>query len=127
MGILKERALRPISAEEEQLTVNYFFKDYGWNFWELEQVLPREVIDKIVPIHAGKRIATDDSIIWGVENNGRFTVKSAFELCCQGENNQNLNADWKWDFIWKINVIPKVKTFLWTLIHGRIMTNMQRV
>lgn len=127
MGILKKWALRPINEEEEQLKANNFLEDYGWNFQELKQVLPREVIAKIVPIHAERKTASEDSLIWGVEKSENFTVRSEFELCCKAENGQNSSADWKWNFIWKLNVAPKIKTFLWTIAHGKIMTNMQRV
>lgn len=81
MGILQEWTLRLISVEKEQLKVNYFLEDYSWKFDDLQQVLPREAAAKFVPIHARRNFAIEDIIIWGAKNNGRFTVKSAFELC----------------------------------------------
>lgn len=61
--------------------------------------MPREVIAKIVPIHAGRRAATEDNVIWGVEKSRKFIVKSAFELCSEEESVQNTLVEWKWNFI----------------------------
>ncbi|CAL8099940.1 unnamed protein product, partial [Prunus armeniaca] len=37
------------------------------------------------------------------------------------------SANWKWNFIWKLHVPPKVKTFLWVLCHKKLLTNAQRL
>lgn len=33
---------------------------------------------------------------------------------------------WAWDFIWKLHLPPKIKTFIWLIGHGKILTNVQR-
>lgn len=120
LGILKEWEVRPLSQGEEQFKVNHLLNDFGWKYEELYQILPREVVNKIIPIHAGKAVSIGDSIIWGRANSREFTVKSAFELCCEEQDGDSGDTHWKWSFIWKLNVAPKIKTFLWTLIHGKV-------
>ncbi|CAL2241534.1 unnamed protein product [Prunus armeniaca] len=41
--------------------------------------------------------------------------------------NDEGNANWKWNFIWKLHVPPKVKTFLWVLCHKKLLKNAQRL
>ncbi|KAK0606978.1 hypothetical protein LWI29_007229 [Acer saccharum] len=33
---------------------------------------------------------------------------------------------WRWDFIWKLKLPPRVAYFLWTLLHGKLLTNCNR-
>ncbi|XP_062021310.1 uncharacterized protein LOC133737845 [Rosa rugosa] len=73
---------------------------------------------RVCDVHGGTR-SGDDTIIWRLSQNGNFSVKSAYHSLF-------LNLDpqpWPWNFIWKIQVPPKVKTFLWTLVHDRLLTN----
>ncbi|KAK2663118.1 hypothetical protein Ddye_001692 [Dipteronia dyeriana] len=60
-----------------------------------------------------------DTAMWGLSNNGDFFVKSAHE----GHFRYDDHVPWKWNFIWKLKLPPIVLYFLWTLLHGKLLTN----
>ncbi|PRQ51455.1 putative ribonuclease H-like domain, reverse transcriptase zinc-binding domain-containing protein [Rosa chinensis] len=64
-----------------------------------------------------------DRIIWGETSNGCFSVKSAYLALIKEENYDAF----PWYFIWKLPIPPKLKTFMWMLCQGRILTNVERV
>ncbi|KAL5820850.1 hypothetical protein ACOSQ3_022732 [Xanthoceras sorbifolium] len=97
-------------------------KDYvveaGWNLRKLATVLPWNIIHKITKIHIGN---IPDKIIWGGCSKGNFSVKTAYNLMLDSDS-----PPWQWNFIWKLKLPPKVLTFLWSLLHGKILTNDHR-
>ena len=41
--------------------------------------------------------------------------------------NHNSNLDDIWKIIWKLQVPQKIRTFIWMLFYGRILTNLERM
>ena len=39
----------------------------------------------------------------------------------------NTSLDGTWSSVWKLKVHPKIKTFVWLLYHGKILTNEERM
>ncbi|CAN1188712.1 Putative ribonuclease H protein At1g65750 [Linum perenne] len=66
----------------------------------------------------------EDTWVWGCESNGRFSIRSAYNLVNQLVNSRPL-VDWK--VIWRWDGPNKVKHFLWLSAHGKILTNEERV
>jgi hypothetical protein len=56
---------------------------------------------------------------WGDSTLGNFLVKEAYRI---HNNHHNLEADNIWRKIWSKAFWPKVSTFLWLIIHNRILT-----
>ncbi|VVA38500.1 PREDICTED: ribonuclease [Prunus dulcis] len=104
-------------------TVSDFLTEQGWNTDWLMGCLPLHVVQKIHCIFAGFNHTEADSCIWQLTSNGEFSVKTAYLSLFTEETNYT----WNWDIIWKLQVPPKIKTFLWLLIHGKLLTNVQRV
>jgi hypothetical protein len=73
--------------------------------------------------HAGRRKIPiregPDILRWGHSTSGNFSVKEAYYL--QG-NYHNQETDNIWNKIWNKALWPKVSTFLWLIIHNRILT-----
>lgn len=54
---------------------------------------------------------------------GKFTVKSAYNLA-NGLVEEN---NWEgWKMVWKIKAQQRVKVFLWIMVHGKLLTNLER-
>ncbi|KAK3232506.1 hypothetical protein Dsin_004387 [Dipteronia sinensis] len=62
-------------------------------------------------------------VIWGWSNCGDFSVKSAYLGAIEAKR----FPLWSWRFIWNLKFPPMVLYFLWTLVHEKILTNLQRV
>jgi ribonuclease HI len=60
-----------------------------------------------------------DILIWGHSASGNFSIKEAY---CINDNYHNQEADNIWSKIWSKALWPKVSTFLWLIIHNKILT-----
>ena len=61
---------------------------------------------------------------WGKMTSGKFTVSSMYDLVVVEANLSNRRP---WHKIWKLKVTPQVKLFIWQLLHGKILTNTERL
>ncbi|VVA35374.1 PREDICTED: ribonuclease [Prunus dulcis] len=100
-----------------------FLEDEVWDFNCLLECLPINIVNLILSTHAGYNGSGKDKCIWQPTSNGQFSVKTAYSTFYLDEG----SAKWKWDFIWKLHVPPKVQTFLWLLCHKKLPTNAQRL
>lgn len=66
----------------------------------------------------------EDTTCWSLTNNGKFTVKSAYELIT---DKNELIVDNFWNSIWKLDVPYRIRAFLWKESHGKLMCNSERV
>lgn len=78
-----------------------------WDSMKLNLVLPRHITDRIEAIFLDGEIRRDDDVYWKFSSNGTFSSKSAYWLV-----SERGNGSWSWNFIWKMSVSPKIKTFL---------------
>jgi hypothetical protein len=60
-----------------------------------------------------------DILRWGHSASSNFSVKEAYGIQCNHNNQQGDNI---WSKIWRKELWPKVSTFLWLIIHNRILT-----
>lgn len=66
----------------------------------------------------------DDYTGWNEEASGEFSISSAYDIVVNVE--EPIEAA-KWNSIWKLKVPNRIRTFLWLVRHGRILTNGNRV
>ena len=65
------------------------------------------------------RTATRDTLVWKENQYKTFTVKSAYQVAlrmkeqAQVEHSTAASDRRIWNKIWVLNVLPKVRTFLW--------------
>jgi len=59
-------------------------------------------------------------ICWGLSVNCNFSTKSATWLA--PELNLTNSPSWEFSWIWKLDVMPKLKIFLWQLCHALLST-----
>ena len=90
-----------------------------WDTAKLSQVLPHHLVKLVlaVPIPLTNM---EDSFCWGSTGSGDFTTKSA-----TWRAHENIKPDqepWKFNWIWKLDVMPKIRIFLWQLCHNALPT-----
>lgn len=89
-----------------------------WDLRTLRPLLPTPIVEIIRSIPLSY---APDKLIWSPSSHGLFSLKSAHALLInQGETNGI------WDKIWKIQTIPRVKSFLWLARHCKLLTNAER-
>ena len=101
---------REITALSQVKVQEFITQEKLWDIAKLSQVLPQHLVKLVlaVPIPLTNM---NDSFCWGFTGSGDFTVKSAtwraHETIKPGQES------WKFNWIWKLDVMPKIKTFLW--------------
>ncbi|CAN0918619.1 Putative ribonuclease H protein At1g65750 [Linum grandiflorum] len=65
----------------------------------------------------------DDSIIWGLEAKGNFSIQSAYNLLVGIDS---ANGDSTWKAIWKWKGPNRVVHFLWLAFQKRLLTIFER-
>ena len=106
----------PISNLEVKVC-EFFTPDKQWDAAKLCQVLPSHLVSVVqgIPIPF-----TDvpDSFCWGLTGNGDFTTKSA---TWKAHDHLSYSLQpWKYNWLWRLNVMPKIKVFLWQLCHNSL-------
>ncbi|XP_057789298.1 uncharacterized protein LOC131006143 [Salvia miltiorrhiza] len=61
-----------------------------------------------------------DRPIWHFSPHGRYTVKSAYKMASALTLDLSYGEEGSWIHIWKIPVLPKVKSFLWRAVKNNL-------
>ncbi|XP_056688407.1 uncharacterized protein [Spinacia oleracea] len=108
----------PNSSRGDVYVNSFIDESKNWDIRKLSSFLTPELVQKIkgIPIPVNE---VPDNPIWGCTNSGEFSVKSATWLA-----HELPVSDKKWEFrwIWKLNIAPKLKIFLWQICHKSIPT-----
>ena len=59
----------------------------------------------------------EDRVCWGSSRSGCFEVKSYYQIL-----SLNTPLGFPWKSIWKVGAPPCVAFFIWTAVHGKILT-----
>ncbi|CAN1181981.1 Putative ribonuclease H protein At1g65750 [Linum perenne] len=65
----------------------------------------------------------NDSWNWGEEPDGNFSIRSAYRLILELDN-QTSDPDWK--YFWRWRGPSRVQHFLWLAMHNKLLTNSER-
>ncbi|CAN1823544.1 Putative ribonuclease H protein At1g65750, partial [Linum perenne] len=68
-----------------------------WDWDKLSPHLPSDVLDKVAGMSPPKSEASDDDWIWGLKGNGRFSIRSAYNLI---RNTQQEQDTLLWRRVW---------------------------
>ncbi|KAI5348581.1 hypothetical protein L3X38_001468 [Prunus dulcis] len=104
-----------------RLNVGDFLDEGVWDFNCLRECLSFHIIQLILSVHAGFNGSGADKYIWQFTPNGSFSVKSAYSSFLPAE----ASVKWDWQFLGRLRLPPKVKTFLWIVCHRKLLTNVQ--
>ncbi|CAN1132984.1 Putative ribonuclease H protein At1g65750 [Linum perenne] len=72
---------------------------------------------------APQREAGDDEWVWGEEANGKFSIRSAYNLIHSAETSRSPEF---WRQIWNWKGPNKIRHFIWLAAHDRLLTNHAR-
>ncbi|CAN0836858.1 Putative ribonuclease H protein At1g65750 [Linum grandiflorum] len=105
-------------------SVSDFVLDNGlWNSSLIFTCLPSQIALQVLGMTPPSTDIGQDSIIWGLEPSGRFTIRSAYLLLkeLQGETPEQ-----RWKGVWNWQGPNKIRHFLWLASHNRLLTNEER-
>ncbi|KAJ1412101.1 Ribonuclease H superfamily [Sesbania bispinosa] len=81
-------------------------------------------VNRILSIHLS-RLDREDSLIWKLSKDGRYSVKSAYYHITENMvDNSHYKVQGDWKTLWKLKVPNCVKLFLWRLLRGCLPTRM---
>ncbi|XP_031095268.1 uncharacterized protein LOC115999567 [Ipomoea triloba] len=117
-------ATSTITLVDRYRVVNsYWSKDHGWNWEELQDVLPEASRNELAATIIIDDAEAQDSIVWRHGTSEVFSVSSAYDLA---SNYSTTFEAAKWNAVWKLKVPKRTKIFIWLAHHERIMTNSLR-
>jgi len=97
--------------------------DDNWNWSMLEQWLPASVLQKIQAITTPDLANGEDTLNWPGDRHGIFSVAAAYHRLCNFTDAAPV-VDWK--RIWKLKLLERVRCFMWTFCHNRLLTNYRK-
>ncbi|CAN1191033.1 Putative ribonuclease H protein At1g65750 [Linum perenne] len=102
---------------------DFCLENGSWDFNKLENCLPPEMVLQVGGMTPPRMGAGDDTLVWGLEDNGRFSIKSAYALLQEFRPD---DRDRKWKRLWDWQGPNKIKHFMWIVMQGKLMTNLER-
>jgi len=112
-------SLHSTPPSNPECTVSEFItQDRTWNVRKLRSVISDEqVLQKVLGIPLPTS-TVEDSFCWGFSGTGNFSVKSATWLA-HGPA-EHSTSTWHFNWIWKLDVPPKIRVFLWQMLHNAL-------
>lgn len=121
---LLQFSIQDINEEEKQWSVSAFvIEENTWNEALFHGKLPTAItnfLESFLPLNQSME---EDTICWGRNASGNFTVKSTYEMLAHKKWNM---PDKRWDLAWKFIGPQHVKSFLWLTLKGSQLTNENR-
>ncbi|CAN1347607.1 Putative ribonuclease H protein At1g65750 [Linum perenne] len=110
----------PNSINHDETIADMVGEDGQWDWDRLANHLPSDALDKVVGMSPPRPEAREDEWIWGLEGNGKFSIKSAYCLIrnCTAEQDASL-----WNRVWNWKGPNKIRHFIWLVAHDRLLTN----
>jgi hypothetical protein len=123
-GPLLNLASNGIPIGQMEYVVSHYARDGQWNWEVLNQILPREICEKLTVIKPPSN-GKSDFPCWNLTTDGNFSLKSAYSLMhgkhhCSPTNQEIFQHIWAWQGP------NRYKSFLWKIAHDKILTNDER-
>jgi hypothetical protein len=96
-----------------------------WNLPLINSIFEPHSAAKILktPLYS---LVAEDKRIWRGEQNGEYSVRSAYRLCTQELiDTSHLRVNEAWNLIWKIKIPAKVKNLIWRICRRCIPTRVR--
>ena len=119
-GSLQNLIQGPLTQGATHLEVNDVLIDTGWVWSKIPFELPLDLKSLIQAIPTPFTSRGRERISWKGNPRGTFGLRSAYSIA-MGTETDLVMRDFGW--IWKLNALPRIKTFLWMCAHGSIGVN----
>ena len=122
----KGKPLKPKIREDHPSRVNYKMvsdlidQERRWKQSVIWMLFPKEEAREILATHIPQG-DEEDEIEWTHTKSGRFTVKSGYWFLQNSPNNLDKEENF-WKELWKSNIFPKWKHFLWKIMNNAMPT-----
>ncbi|KAL0683422.1 hypothetical protein Bca4012_050270 [Brassica carinata] len=99
----------------------------SWDVQKPEQFLQPQDIAQVLKINLS-RYSTEDKLVWPFTKDMKYTVKSGYWTATHyyHEGEEILRPEGSLELknkIWDLNILPKVKQFLWRVVSGALPTS----
>ncbi|CAN1846003.1 Putative ribonuclease H protein At1g65750 [Linum perenne] len=95
----------------------------SWDFPKLDSCLPSALVLQVGGMTPPRAEAGKDVLVWGLEDNGKFSIKSAYALLKDFRLDER---NGKWQKIWSWQGPNRIKHFLWVVLQDKLLTNLER-
>ncbi|XP_061999224.1 uncharacterized protein LOC133716539 [Rosa rugosa] len=118
-----------IAANEVQQVSDLMIQAGLWNTSLIRRLFPLTEADAILSLPLSSRYV-DDRVVWRLEKNGRFSVKTAYRFDFATSNARSpfhLSVGVAlWKKLWKVNIPSSAKIHIWRVCHN-ILPSMERL
>ncbi|CAN1147354.1 Putative ribonuclease H protein At1g65750 [Linum perenne] len=94
-----------------------------WDLARIRDLLPPAAVNSVAGMTPPNDSLGEDAWSWGGESNGKFTIRSAYNLIT-GSSSPPTGTDWK--KVWNWRGPNKIRLFLWLASHNKLLTNEER-
>ena len=107
----------PLRQGDQGLTVVELCHDHEWRWELLPFELPDSIKNKVKAVQIQLFGNWKDSIMWKYSKDGDFSINSAYQLANEDDITENQLQE---QCLWKLDVLPKIVSFLWLCVLGSI-------
>lgn len=119
-GPLRDSIAGPLLPHETNLKVAHVLDDTGNSKWDsLSFKFPHHIVQAMISLPRNPLGNGMDTLSWGPNSNGEFTLKSAYSLLCHQKSTYSPNLK----CIWKLGCHPRHQLFCWTQWHQALPTS----
>lgn len=121
---LLEMVTAPIPSSQAGRAVTEFWDETrGWRWETFNPLLPFGVLLKMVSMVVRSEADAKDRLTWCEESHGVYIVGRAYRKLSSHTSTESW-AGWK--LIWQLRVQQRIRTFLWLLSHGKLLSYFNR-
>ncbi|MDV3181224.1 MAG: hypothetical protein Q8830_03360, partial [Candidatus Phytoplasma australasiaticum] len=119
---IRSYILSPLQQVEANYTIADLFQNDKWNLDKFSLDLPQDLTAIFLDHPMNAYTVKEDKRTWDLTSNGYLTYSTTYNHIIGFTENNN-QTPFRFQIIWKNNVPNKVKIFMWTMLHGRLLTN----
>lgn len=110
-------------TEKYRRVSDYWELDLGWRWAAFDSKLLKEALERIATIMLAEEPHLTYGFYWRASSDGNFSIRIAYGLSLTSLLYESKPV---WKKLWKLHVPHRVRSFLWLVMHGRVMTNLER-